>query len=85
MGHTVNDLERIKAHLIKSFHFDAGTLFEQSERVDPKEKVFHFGVVRESIAYIEFCGAIYCGWDGQNDRKISTSKKAIKFITEVLG
>ncbi len=85
LNHTVDELKRIKKHLFKSFDNDAGTLFDKSQEVHPNEGIFHFGVVREVMAYIELCSSIYCGWNGKDDGKIATSEKAITFIKEIMG
>ena len=44
-----------------------------------------FAVPRTVSCYIDFLGALYCGWDGKNRQKIATSKKAETFIEEILG
>lgn len=82
LNHTAEELTRIKNHLLASLSHDAGTLLSQWCN---KENVFNFGIIREIMAYIEVCGAIYCGWDGINDKKVTTSKKAITFIKKKMG
>ncbi len=45
-------------------------------------------VPREVFAHIDFLGALYCGYAGRaggGHRPIATSRKAVAFITEVLG
>ena len=45
-------------------------------------------VPREAFAYIDFLGALYCGYGGSGGggrRNIATTEKAVAFITEVLG
>lgn len=49
----------------------------------------YFGVTRSVLSYIDFLGALYCGYDGSVDksgrRKIASTYKATTFIKEVLG
>lgn len=50
----------------------------------------YFGVTRQVLCFIDFFGALFSGYNGKDKykngaKKISTSKKAIIFITEVLG
>lgn len=90
LNHTHEELDRIKQHLILSFDNDVLPLFENSQNIGKKSGIFHFGIVREVMVYIELCGAIYEGWqqmrDGEFDtRKVTTSEKAISFIKDVLG
>lgn len=91
LNHTIDDLIRIRNHTLKSFKNDVIPLFNNSQVVGPDDKIFHFGIIRQVMAYIEFCSAIYCGWTEKNNKgqfdskKVTTSKKAIRFIEEQIG
>lgn len=91
LDHTAKELERIKEYTLKSFDNDVKPLFDHSQEFDQGNKVLHFGIVRQVMAYIEVCGAIYCGWEEKNNkdrfdtRRVATSDKAIRFIEEILG
>jgi len=91
INHNVKDLIRIKDHTLKLFQNDVIPLFEHSQKVGSEGKLFHFGIMRQVMAYIEFCGAIYCGWTEKNSKghfdtaKVTTSDKAIRFIEDVMG
>jgi len=91
INHNIKDLIRIKDHTLKEFQNDVIPLFNNSQKVGSRGKVFHFGIIRQVMAYIEFCGAIYCGWTEKNRKgqfetgKVTTSDKAIRFIEDVMG
>lgn len=49
----------------------------------------YFLIPREIFAYVDFIGALYSGYDGSLDRsgrkRITSSRKAIRFLKEVMG
>jgi len=48
----------------------------------------YFGVTRHILCFIDFLGALYSGYRVENFKEredIAMSKKAIKFITEIMG
>lgn len=53
-----------------------------------REEGGYFGVARLVLSYIDFLGALYCGYERETDskgpRKIAQSSKAIRFIKDVL-
>lgn len=88
--HTMEDLKRLKKHTLQSFENDLKPLFDQSQRVGKSNSMMHFGLLREAMSYVEYCGAIYVGWseekNGQPDpTNVTNHTKSVSFITEVLG
>lgn len=45
----------------------------------------YFAVPRLVLCYIDFLGALYCGFSGTNVNKIATTAKAKKFIRDVMS
>jgi len=48
----------------------------------------YFGVTRHILCFIDFLGALYSGYRAENFKKkedVAMSKKAIKFIKEIMG
>ena len=49
----------------------------------------YFGVPRSVLSYVDYLGALYYGYNGEVDRngirRIATSRKAERFITEVMS
>jgi hypothetical protein len=54
-----------------------------------KEEGGYFGVPRSVLCYVDFLGALYCGYQGEKFRngkkRIAISWKACRFIREILG
>ncbi|TSC76257.1 MAG: hypothetical protein G01um101431_878 [Parcubacteria group bacterium Gr01-1014_31] len=91
LNHTADELLRIKDWVLRNYHNDVYPLFINSQTVGAADGVFHFGIVRNIMAYIETCGAIHSGWaelDQRGDydtKKVATSEKSIRFIVEFLS
>lgn len=58
--------------------------FETGRLVTPEDTAF-FGAVRAVMSDMEYVASLYCGWDGENRRRIQTAGKTITFMDEVLA
>lgn len=58
--------------------------FETSRLVTPEETAF-FGAVRAVMSDLEYVASLYCGWDGENRRRIQTGAKTVRFMEYVVA
>jgi hypothetical protein len=58
--------------------------FETGRLVDWRAPAF-FGAVRAVMSDMEYVAALYCGWDGENRRRIATAGKTQQFLREVVA
>lgn len=81
--HTLQDIRRSLDDLIESARFDIHPIIQLN---NPQGG--YFGVPRSVLSYIDYLGALYCGYAGVRRgtiRQIATSQKAEQFIEDVLG
>lgn len=81
--HTLQDIRRGLDDLLTSARFDIYPVIQLN---NPQGG--YFGVPRSVLSYIDYLGALYCGYAGarrRTIRQIATSQKAEQFIEDVLG
>jgi len=57
---------------------------ETGRLVDPADPAY-FGAVRGVLSDLEYPAALWDGWDGVCRRQIATSRKSVKFLSEVVA
>lgn len=57
----------------------------ETELLVTKHTPAYFSAVRAIMCDIDYVAALYFGWDGADPRRIATSRKAARFIREVMG
>ena len=67
MAYTIANVERGLSDIVKSIEND----IKPTLLLHQKEGGY-FIVPREVCCYIDFLGALYCGWDGKERKKITT-------------
>lgn len=81
--HTLEEIRRGLNDLRRSAETDIAPIIQPRN-----SEGGYFGVPRSVFSYVDFLGALYCGYGGQirnGVRQIATSRKAERFITEVMG
>ncbi len=84
--YTLGDVARALGGLRTSLRDDLLPVVETCGAREPSGCLI---IPREVFAYVDFLGALYCGYDGSVDgagrRKIADSSKAVRFLNEVFG
>ena len=84
MNHILNDFDRVLNDLAVSIQTDISPIIQPN-----KSEGGYFGVPRMVFCYVDFLGLLYCGWikkyKNEQKQNFATSRKAIKFIREILG
>lgn len=83
---TLADVARGLANLRNSLRDD---VFPTLQSTIDRPEGGYFIIPREVFAYVDFLGALYCGYDGKADRSgrriIAAGWKAIRFLEEIFG
>ena len=82
--HTLQEIRRCLNDLATSARNDIEPIIQPT---NPEGG--YFGVPRAVLSYIDYLGALYRGYNGEQDRngvrRIATSRKAEHFITEIMS
>jgi hypothetical protein len=58
--------------------------YETGRLVDCDSPAF-FGATRGVMCDLDYVSALYCGWDGKDERQIATRAKTIRFLIDVVA